>query len=100
MLVRTIVHACAACSARTSSGCSVSSAATASCSPRDPERSGLKSGVTRTTWRAVDEATSVTYDAEFVPDFWVPSIIGRRYAVKPSIASTLELFGNVEKTRS
>ena len=62
-----------------------------------PERSELKRGTTRTTWRAADEATSVTYQAEFVPDFWVPSAIGRRYAVRALEASTLELFGNVEK---
>jgi hypothetical protein len=62
-----------------------------------PDRSELKSGVTRTTWRAADAATRVTYEAEFVPDFWVPTIIGRRYVVKALKASTLELFSNVEK---
>ena len=54
-----------------------------------PERSELKSGLTRTTWQAADEATSVTYQAEFVPDFWVPSVIGRRYAVRALKNSTL-----------
>jgi hypothetical protein len=62
-----------------------------------PERGELKSGLTRTTWQAADDATSVTYEAEFVPDFWVPSLIGRRYAVRALKKSTLELFGNVEK---
>jgi hypothetical protein len=62
-----------------------------------PDRSELKSGVTRTTWRAADEATRVTYEAEFVPDFWVPTIIGRRYVVKALKASTLALFSNVEE---
>ena len=62
-----------------------------------PERGELKSGLTRTTWQADDDATSVTYQAEFVPDFWVPSVIGRRYAVRALKKSTLELFGNVEK---
>jgi hypothetical protein len=62
-----------------------------------PERSELKSGVTRTTWQADDDATSVTYQAEFVPDFWVPVAIGRRYAVRALKASTLQLFDNVEK---
>ncbi len=62
-----------------------------------PVRGELKSGLTRTTWQAADDATSVTYEAEFVPDFWVPSLIGRRYAVRALKASTLELFGNVEK---
>jgi hypothetical protein len=63
-----------------------------------PERGELKSGLTRTTWQADDDdTTSVTYQAEFVPDFWVPSLIGRRYAVRALKTSTLELFGNVEK---
>jgi len=62
-----------------------------------PEQSELKSGLTRTTWQADNEATSVTYQVEFVPDFWVPSAIGRRYAERVLKASTLELFGNVEK---
>jgi hypothetical protein len=62
-----------------------------------PEPGELKSGLTRTTWQADDDATSVTYEAEFVPDFWVPSLIGRRYAVRALKTSTLELFGNVEK---
>jgi hypothetical protein len=62
-----------------------------------PERSNLKWGVTRTTWEAADDATRVTYQAEFEPDFWVPSIIARRYAVRALKSSTLELFDNVEK---
>ncbi len=62
-----------------------------------PERSELRRGLTRTTWQAADEATDVTYEAEFVPDFWVPSVIGRRFAVRALKASTLELFDNVEK---
>jgi hypothetical protein len=62
-----------------------------------PEQSELKSGLTRTTWQADNEATNVTYLAEFVPNFWVPSAIGRRYAERVLKASTLELFGNVEK---
>ena len=39
----------------------------------------------------------MTYQAEFVPKFWVPSAIGRRYAERVLKASTLELFSNVEK---
>ena len=62
-----------------------------------PERSDLKWGLTRTTWEAADDATRVTYHAEFEPDFWVPSIIARRYAVRALKSSTLELFDNVEK---
>ena len=62
-----------------------------------PEQSELKSGLTRTTWQADNEATSVTYSTEFVPAFWVPSAIGRRYAERVLKASTLELFDKVEK---
>ena len=62
-----------------------------------PEQSQLKSGLTRTTWQADNEATNVTYQAEFVPNFWVPAAIGRRYAERVLKASTLDLFGNVEK---
>ena len=61
-----------------------------------PEQSELREGRTHTTWQAADTATNVTYHAEFVPDFWVPAL-GRRYAVRALKASTLELFGNVEK---
>jgi len=62
-----------------------------------PEQSQLREGWTYTTWQAADTATNVTYKAEFVPDFWVPGVIGRRYAVRALRSSTLELFGNVEK---
>jgi hypothetical protein len=38
----------------------------------------------------------VTYETEFEPDFWVPEIIGRGFAMDTLRESTLELFGNVE----
>ena len=53
-----------------------------------PERSELRSGVTRTAWRAEGSGTLVTYEAEFVPDFWVPDIIARRYATRALRDST------------
>jgi hypothetical protein len=62
-----------------------------------PERSELLHGRTRTTWQAAEAATEVTYQAEFVPAFWVPTAIGRRYAERALRASTLQLFDNVEK---
>jgi hypothetical protein len=62
-----------------------------------PERSELREGYTRTTWQAVESATDITYQVEFVPNFWVPTAIGRRYAVRALRASTLQLFDNVEK---
>jgi hypothetical protein len=62
-----------------------------------PERSDLRSGVTRTTWQADGETTRITYHAEFVPGFWVPGFIGRHFAVDALKESTLAIFGNVEK---
>ena len=62
-----------------------------------PERSQLKSGVTRTTWRAEGSGTLVTYDAEFVPAFRVPDIIARRYATRALRDSAEKLFTNVER---
>jgi hypothetical protein len=91
-LVRTVVRACAGLFCRNVERREGELLATVV-----PERSELKSGLTRTTWQAADEATSVTYQAEFVPDFWVPSVIGRRYAVRALKNSTLQLFDNVEK---
>jgi hypothetical protein len=62
-----------------------------------PERSELRRGVTRTEWRAEGNGTLVTYEAEFVPDFWVPDIIARRYATRALRESTARLFANVER---
>jgi hypothetical protein len=62
-----------------------------------PARSELQSGITRTAWRAEGSGTLVTYDAEFVPDFWVPDIIARRYATRALRESTRDLFANVER---
>jgi hypothetical protein len=62
-----------------------------------PELSELREGRTRTTWQAAEASTDVTYQAEFVPAFWVPAAIGRRYAVRALRASTLQLFDNVEQ---
>jgi hypothetical protein len=62
-----------------------------------PERSQLKRGVTRTTWKAHGAGTLVTYDAEFVPAFRVPDIIARRYATRALRDSTVNLFANIER---
>jgi len=62
-----------------------------------PERSQLRSGVTRMAWQAEGSGTLVTYEAEFVPDFWVPDIIARRYATRALRDSTEELFTNIER---
>ena len=62
-----------------------------------PERSELRNGVTRMAWQAEGSGTLVTYEAEFVPDFWVPDIIARRYATRALRDSTEELFTNIER---
>lgn len=42
----------------------------------DPTRSDLRHG--RTLWEIIDEGdrTRIKYNADFVPDFWVPPLIG------------------------
>jgi hypothetical protein len=62
-----------------------------------PALSQLRRGLTRTTWKALDAGTRVSYDAEFEPDFWVPDFIGRLFAGHSLRESTLELFSNVER---
>jgi hypothetical protein len=62
-----------------------------------PGRSEVRRGVTRTSWQAQDGGTLVNYHAEFEPDFWVPAVIGRRFAGHTLRESTLELFRNVEE---
>jgi hypothetical protein len=63
-----------------------------------PESSEVRRGLTRTDWRAAEGGTRVRYEAEFEPDFWVPSIIGRRFANHMLRDSTVQLFENVERT--
>jgi hypothetical protein len=62
-----------------------------------PERSQLRSGITRIAWQAEGSGTLVTYEAEFVPNFWVPDIIARRYATNALRDSTRDLFTNIER---
>jgi hypothetical protein len=62
-----------------------------------PGRGELLSGVTRTRWQAQGSGTRVNYQAEFEPDFWVPALIGRRFAGHMLRESTLELFRNIEE---
>jgi hypothetical protein len=62
-----------------------------------PVRGEVLSGVTRTHWQAEGGGTRVNYEAEFEPDFWVPALIGRRFASHMLRESTLELFRNIEE---
>jgi len=61
-----------------------------------PGRSDFHRGLTQTRWRAARGRTSISYTAEFEPDFWVPAIVGHSYAVNELRESTLKLFENVE----
>ena len=62
-----------------------------------PASSEVRRGLTRTEWRSAQGGTRVRYEAEFEPDFWVPAIIGRRFANHMLRESTVQLFENVEK---
>ena len=61
-----------------------------------PERSDVRRSVARTEWRAEGRRTRIRYEAEFVPDFWVPALVSRRYAAPMLRESVLQLFRNVE----
>jgi hypothetical protein len=62
-----------------------------------PERSDVRRSVARTEWRAEGSRTRIRYEAEFVPDFWVPALVSRRYAAPMLRESVLQLFRNVEE---
>jgi hypothetical protein len=62
-----------------------------------PAQSDVRSSVARTEWRAEGSRTRIRYEAEFVPDFWVPALVSRRYAAPMLRESVLQLFGNVEE---
>ena len=63
-----------------------------------PASSEVRRGLTRTEWQAEEGGTRVSYEAEFEPDFWVPAIIGRRFASHMLRESTVQLFENVERS--
>jgi hypothetical protein len=62
-----------------------------------PGQSDVRSSVARTEWRAEGARTRIRYEAEFVPDFWVPTLVSRRYAGRMLRESVLELFEKVEE---
>lgn len=65
-----------------------------------PELSDMRHGLARTTWTTAADGTHVHYEAEFQPDFWVPSLIGHGLALRALRDSTLQLFRNVEREAS
>jgi len=62
-----------------------------------PGQSDVRRSVARTEWRAEGSRTRIRYEAEFVPDFWVPAVVSRRYAAPMLRESVLQLFQNVEE---
>ncbi|HSW32278.1 MAG TPA: SRPBCC family protein [Steroidobacteraceae bacterium] len=62
-----------------------------------PGQSDVRRSVARTEWRADGSRTRIRYEAEFVPDFWVPAVVSRRYAAPMLRESVLQLFQNVEE---
>lgn len=62
-----------------------------------PGQSNVRRSVARTEWRAEGSRTRIRYEAEFVPDFWVPALISRRYAAPMLRESVLQFFRNVEE---
>ena len=64
----------------------------------DPKRSDVKFSETRSELSpALHGTTRVKYTTNVVPDFWVPSIGGRRMMLKTLETATTHLFTNVEK---
>ncbi|HEX7375210.1 MAG TPA: SRPBCC family protein [Steroidobacteraceae bacterium] len=61
-----------------------------------PALSDMRRGVARTRWTREADGTHVHYEAEFQPDFWVPSLIGHGLALRALRDSTAQLFRNVE----
>lgn len=62
----------------------------------DGERSDVRFGETHTQLEAVDGGTRVTYRTSITPDFWIPSIVGRRWMLNTLDQATRDLFRNVE----
>lgn len=62
----------------------------------DGERSDVRFGETHTLLEAADGGTRVTYRTSITPDFWIPSLVGRRWMLNTLDQATRELFRNVE----
>ncbi len=64
----------------------------------DPERSDVKFGASYTALSPLEDGRSrVSYRTDIVPDFWVPSLVGRRFMLKTLEDATTTLFRNVER---
>jgi hypothetical protein len=64
----------------------------------DPERSDVKFGESFTALSRIDaDHSRVSYRTDIVPDFWIPSLIGRHFMLKTLEDATTTLFRNVER---
>jgi hypothetical protein len=63
----------------------------------DPRRSDVKFGESYTALSPLDGGRSrISYRTDIVPDFWIPSLVGRRFMLKTLEDATTTLFRNVE----
>jgi hypothetical protein len=98
VLLRTLIHACAGIFCRTVERVErVKRIPDSLVAEVIPERSDIRRGVARTSWRQQGAGTVVRYEAEFEPDFWVPGFIAQRSGVKELRESTLRMFKSVER---
>jgi hypothetical protein len=64
----------------------------------DPQRSDVKFGESYTALAPLEDGRSrVSYQTDIVPDFWIPSLVGRRFMLKTLEDATTTLFRNVER---
>ena len=66
-------------------------------SSTDPAKSDLKHG--RTLWEVIDEGegTRLKYNADYVPDFWVPPVIGPAIFKNRMYEEGLKTVNGIEK---
>jgi hypothetical protein len=64
----------------------------------DPKRSDVKFGESYTALSPLEGGRSrVSYRTDIVPDFWIPSLVGRRFMLNTLEDATTTLFRNVER---
>jgi len=64
----------------------------------DPKRSDVKFGESYTALSPLEGGRSrISYRTDIVPDFWIPSLVGRRFMLNTLQDATTTLFRNVER---
>jgi hypothetical protein len=63
----------------------------------DPAKSDVKFGETHVEIATEEGRTRVTYRTQITPDFWIPSLIGRRYMLSTLEEATTNMFRQVER---